>query len=115
MNELEPWAIEALEKGLRVPRAFEGRGHSSEDRPRRDGGRTAFGIGDFDAKPGDQSIRGEFDMTVELRLEVDTSIDDVPHRAGDVVKVKRGTVKIGNQYRQISGPCAVRKDLQCYR
>ena|GEM_PF-1504408 len=68
-----------------------------------------------DAKPGDQSIRGEFDMTVELRLEVDTSIDDVPHRAGDVVKVKRGTVKIGNQYRQISGPCAVRKDLQCYR
>ena len=68
-----------------------------------------------DAAPGEQRVQGAFDLSVELRLEVDTTIDDAPHRAGEVVKVKRGTVKIGSQYRSISVSCTVRKDLQCYQ
>ena len=67
------------------------------------------------AKPGDNAIKGSFVTEIEIVLDVATTIDDKPYPAGATVKVKRGTVKIGDKYVPIAGPCTVRKDLQCYR
>ncbi|MFN0250542.1 MAG: protein kinase domain-containing protein [Kofleriaceae bacterium] len=67
------------------------------------------------AKPGEQAGKGAFDMTVEIKLEVATTVEGTLYPAGSIVKVKRGSVKIGDKYVPIAGPCTVRKDLACYR
>ncbi len=67
----------------------------------------------IDAKPGDQTIKGEFDLNVEIRLEIATTIDDKPYPAGATVTVRRGTVKIGDRYQQITVACTVRKNQDC--
>jgi hypothetical protein len=69
----------------------------------------------IDARPGEQVVAGKFDMTVEIKLDVATTIDGTPYPAGATVKVTRGQVKIGDKYVPIAGPCTVRKDLACYR
>jgi hypothetical protein len=68
-----------------------------------------------DAKPGEQAVKGVFDMTVEIKLDIATTVEGTPYPAGSIVKVKRGQVKIGEKYVPIAGPCTVRKDLACYR
>ena len=68
-----------------------------------------------EARAGENVVKGAFSVEIEIRLEVATTIDDKPYPAGATVTVKRGTVKIGTKYVSITGPCSVRRDLQCYR
>ena len=70
---------------------------------------------EVDVAPGTTAtVTGTMLGTIAIKLDVDTTIDGVPHKRGDVVQRKAGRTQIGDQWRDLREPCTVKADLECY-
>jgi serine/threonine-protein kinase len=62
------------------------------------------------------TVRGQLLGAIDVRFEVDASLDGLAHRRGEVLHVKAGQHQVGDKWRSLRAPCTVRDrpELDCY-